>query len=103
LGGYYDYAAGEKNRYVVGFVGNTATHISTVREYAHRRAAQLCQEKGFKGYKIIDKSQDDSYVSTPSRTNCYGNNDKNKFNVNCSTSDAEMYKKSTVEFLVECQ
>ncbi|WP_338635392.1 hypothetical protein [Spirobacillus cienkowskii] len=46
---------------------------------------------------------DDSYVSTPSRTNCYGNNDKNKFNVNCMTSDAEVHKKSTVELLIECK
>jgi len=56
-GGYKDREI-DNNRYLVSFRGNGYTSQSDVEEYAFRRAEELCQEKGYKRFKMENK--DDS-------------------------------------------
>lgn len=102
-GGYYDYPAGGKNRYVVGFSGNGYTDSSTVREYTHRRASEICSENGFNEYKLLNQAQNDTYYATPVQTNCSGTNSGNNFNANCTSSGGTLINKPNSELIIECE
>lgn len=94
-GGYYDYRAGKKNVYIVGFRGNGYIAASTAGRYAHRRASDVCTEQGYKGYKILDQKIHVRHQDATSNTSCYG--------ANCYTTNTSSTNKPTSELLVECE
>lgn len=57
-GGYSDRVLDEKDGlFEVTFAGNTYSNRADVLTYAKRRAAELCQERGFKGWE--QRNQED--------------------------------------------
>lgn len=84
-GGYSDVSVGS-NKYLVSFRGNGYTGPTTVYQYALQRAKELCNEKGFTDFQILDKesvSQDYQYNGG---TSCSGNVYGNSYTANCHSN-----------------
>ncbi|MCB0422228.1 MAG: hypothetical protein KDD61_14620 [Bdellovibrionales bacterium] len=61
-GGYSDIEVG-KNKFLVTFSGNGYTGRSRVQQFAFQRAKELCVEKGFKSFELVNR--DDQTSHTP--------------------------------------
>jgi S1-C subfamily serine protease len=53
-GGYTDQSLGD-NVYLIQVNVNAYTSAATAYRYFHRRAQELCQSKGFSGYRVLDE------------------------------------------------
>lgn len=53
FGGYYDEQVAE-NEYHVAFYGNQYTPQETGKEYAVRRCLEICREKGFRDFVVVN-------------------------------------------------
>ena len=49
--GYSDFEIG-KNKYKVTYTGGVNEDRNRIIKFAYKRAKELCEEKGFKGYKV---------------------------------------------------
>jgi hypothetical protein len=97
-GGYTDRQVG-KNKFMVTFRGNGYTRGTTVEEYAHQRANEVCAERGHDGYELIQQGEDKETTSGPSQINCskgYGGN------VACTNSPGLTITKNTVTLYFSC-
>ncbi len=56
-GGYEETPAGD-NKYIVEFRGNAHVGKTQARNYALRRAGELCVEKGYRTYDLVGHSTD---------------------------------------------
>ena len=103
VGGYYEYPAGAPNRFVVGFSGNGYTHAALAAQYAHRRAGELCQEKGFKGYRVLDRHDQSVAYRTPGSSSCSGSRLGNHVSATCTENGSDVITKPGQELTVECE
>lgn len=71
-GGYSDKYLGD-DKWMITIRGNGYTSISTVYEYFYRRAGEIVNENGYKGYEVIDIAVYNSsgYLVTKSKTTIY--------------------------------
>lgn len=102
-GGYYDYQTGTENTYAVGFEGNTSTSASTVREYAHHHAQELCKIKGFSGYKVIKTREDIKHGESTMKRSCSTNESEFSFDVECTKKSGETERSYNVELEITCE
>lgn len=96
-GGYTDQEVG-KNKYLISFRGNGYTSIDTVRTYAFKRAKEVCVEKGFDGFELIDKNNSTDHTRTPSNYSCSATG----YGSNCYENGGHSVSKHTVEIIVSC-
>jgi hypothetical protein len=62
-GGYKDVHIRD-NVYYVSFAGNAWIDTGTVVQYFHRRAKELCTEKGFGNYQVLTEKDSSSWMAT---------------------------------------
>lgn len=79
------------NQWHVTFRGNGYTSPIVVREYAKRRAGEICQARGFNSYSIDSEAQPRSVASTTCNDN-FGR-------LNCSTDEREIAR---AELIATC-
>ncbi|MGD0405690.1 MAG: hypothetical protein ABSB10_03470 [Candidatus Bathyarchaeia archaeon] len=60
-GGYTDTHI-KDNIYFVEFSGNAYIDTTTAVKYMHRRAKELCQEKGFSDYRFMGERDTSTYM-----------------------------------------
>ena len=64
-GGYKDVHIRD-NVYYVSFSGNAFIDTGTVVQYFHRRAKELCTEKGFANYQVLTEKDSSGWYATAS-------------------------------------
>jgi len=60
--GYTETQMGD-NVYMISFYGNGWTSSADARTYNARRAGELCAEKGFRTFKLINAAEDNSDIT----------------------------------------
>lgn len=56
--GYRDHSIEGGKLYYVEFTGNPQTPEPLVEEYGHRRAQEICEQHGYKGYTICEEHKE---------------------------------------------
>ncbi len=106
MGGYSEVEAGE-NRYIVSFSGNGFTPVSTVENYAYRRANEICQRKGYERAEVIDDRTDTETTKNPDSYNCSAtattHGSSTTINSNCYNSGGWKVNKHSTRILVSCK
>ncbi len=99
-GGYADREA-SKNLYLVCFQGNGYSFLSGVKKNMFRRCSELCKEKGFNGYKVIDGPRENSLVTNVDDLNDYG--DRIPEDVVCPGNIGRFIASPAASVLIRCQ
>ncbi len=75
MGGYTDSKIGE-GQYLVTFTGNGYTSMGQAKQYALRRASEVCSNDGYSKYIIVDSKDQTVSRASPTSFNCAtrGNN-----------------------------
>tara|TARA_B100000795_G_C22551071_1_gene342529 strand:- start:194 stop:667 length:474 start_codon:yes stop_codon:yes gene_type:complete len=91
-GGFSEVQLAE-NRFRVSFMGNGFIGAEKVRNYALLRSAELCLEKGYKYFVIIDENNSikNSTIDTPVTANTSGSIYGNSYNSNTTFSGGQSY------------
>jgi len=66
-GGYRDTHIHD-NIYYVTFKGNAFLDTGTAVQYFHRRAKELCKEKGYTDYRVMSEKDSSNYTATYAST-----------------------------------
>ncbi|RYZ83463.1 MAG: hypothetical protein EOP04_19920 [Proteobacteria bacterium] len=99
-GGYAESEA-PKNVFLVCFQGNGYSSLSNVKEKMFRRCSEVCKEKGFKGYKIVDGPIENSFFNAKDDLNDYG--DKIPESVACPAEMGRHFAAPSASVLIRCQ
>lgn len=98
-GGYYEYPAGGKGRYIVGFAGNGFTSPGAANQMAHRRASELCESLGFESYQVVNQSNSNQQQALNSNFRCSSFGSQ----TNCYQSGGGTVNRPTAEILIACE
>jgi len=101
-GGYYDNPMG-KDKFLVGYEGNGYTAASTATQYAHKRAQELCVEKGFSGYDVVDTRSTASVNTTPDNFQCSQQGFGMYATTNCKNTGGQTVSRPNTEIIIKCE
>lgn len=100
-GGYADSYLGN-DTYVVEFAGNGYTHHVDARNYALRRAQEVCLEHGYSDFEVTSLRDSTHYEPQSYSTNCRVNGYGYSTSANCETTPDFNPGKPRSKVIVKC-